>query len=74
MQTIFYFRRTCFFGNAAPRKGGDVGAALALRVKRELMEVRSLYYIARGLPCPSNEVRAVEGGEVELISEGFGYV
>jgi len=44
-------------------KGGNVGAALALRVKRELMELRSLYYIARGLdvfaqclPFEQNEV------------------
>ena len=26
------------------------------------------------MPYPSNEVRVVEGGEVELMSEGYGYV
>ena len=57
---ISIFERACPFENASRPKGGRGREAHTLRVKRELMEVRSLYYIARGFSmfalcrCPSN--------------------
>ena len=72
-QTIFYFRRTCFFGNAAHPKGGYGRAALPFEwseTKRridgskEFVLHSEVFLYVCTMPCPSSETRVAESGEV----------
>ena len=68
-QTIFYFRRTCFFGNAARTRGvggGVVRAAFALRAQRRIVLAKEVAPMSEGfryvciMPCPSSGVERSE--------------